>query len=134
MKNNFLNIVMAVLAGISIPAIPYTLFGMMVEKFGEDFFHLHPQFLAVILGLVLLCLGGYMTGKILGKGKCKILRPSLIVLVTPGLYLGIAGFVITFIIDSSIPKDGVIALSFMSLALICVTTPFTFWGYKRNIK
>ena len=134
MKNKILNIVMAVLAGVSIPAIPYALFLVMVEKLGDDFFHLDPQFVAIILGLLLLCLGGYTTGKILRKGKFNTLKKYCIVLVTPGLYLGIAGLVSEFLIDGKIPKDGLVALSFLSLALICITAPFTYWGYKSKFK
>ena len=115
---------MAILAGIFIPAVPYALFVVMVERLGEDYFHLHPQFVAIILGLVLLCLGGNTTGIILGKGKFNTLQKYHFVLVAPGLYLGLAGFVTNFLVDEKIPKDGVIALSILNLALTTGNTSF----------
>ena len=93
-----------------------------------------PQFGAIIIGSSLLCIGSYWTGKLLAQFKIDGVISPLIVFSTPGLYIGVAGFIINFLIDGKLAKDSIITLSIILLTLFAISAPFTIWGFKRNIK
>ena len=131
MKNKVLNTFFAILTGAAIPAIPYIAFVFIIDKVGEENFHLHPGFVAVILGTTLLGLGAYTSGRIIAKGNYNKVSLLHLFLVTPGIYLGGFGFLLTFLTDGRFSKDGVVALIIVSLALTGYSAPFTFWGYRK---
>ena len=134
MIKNFLKILSAIFSGVLIAGVPYGIFILIIEKYGSNSFHMDPQFVAVLLCISLLCLGSYWTGKLLAQFKIDDAISPLIIFSTPGLYIGIIGFIINYLIDGKLVKDGIIALSFILLAMFALSAPFTIWGFKKNIK
>ena len=134
MIRNFIKILSAISLGILIAAVPYGVFVLIIEKIGLNSFHMNPQLVAVMLGSSLLGFGGYCTGKLLAQFKIDGAISPLIVFSTPGLYIGVAGFIINFLIDGKLAKDSIITLSIILLTLFAISAPFTIWGFKRNIK
>ena len=134
MIKDFLKILSAIFSGVLIAAVPYGIFILIIDKFGSNSFHMDPQFVAVLLGSSLLCLGSYWTGKLLAQFKIGDAISPLIIFSTPGLYIGITGFIINYLIDGKLAKDGIIAMSFILLAMFALSAPFTIWGFKKNIK
>ena len=134
MKSKILNICSAILAGVSIPIIPYSIFVILINRVGEENFNLSPGFISVQIGLLLLCLGGYITGKILSKGNYRQNKNVIILLTTPGLYIGVGSFMTSILLEVKIPKDGIIALSLITVGLMITTTFFSFLGYRKRTK
>jgi hypothetical protein len=134
MTKNLLKTILAILLGISMIAIPYGIFILFIETIGPNSFHMNPHFIAILLGLALLGIGSYWTGKLLANFKVSAAMSPLIVLSAPGLYIGIAGFIINFIIDGGLAKDGLIALTSILFSTFAISAPFTMWGFKKNIK
>ena len=132
MKNKALNTFFAILTGAAIPAIPYITFVFIIDEVGEESFHLNPGFVAVILGITLLGLGAYTSGRIIAIGDYKKVSLLHLFLVTPGIYLGSFGFLLTILTDGRFSKDSVVALIILSLALTGYSAPITFWGYRKN--
>ena len=79
MMKNFLKILSAIFSGVLIAALPYGIFIFSIEKYGSNSFHMDPQFVAMILGSSLLCLGSYWTGKLLAQFKIDDAISPLIV-------------------------------------------------------
>ena len=133
MIKKILKILSAIFSGVLIAGVPYGLFILIIEKYGSNSFHMDPQFVATLLGSSLLCLGSYWTGKLLAQFKIDDAISPLIIFSTPGLYIGITGFIINFLIDGKLEKDGVIALTFILLSMFALSASFTIWGFKKNI-
>jgi hypothetical protein len=131
-KNRTTLILIAILAGCSVIAFPYAIFFFLIETFGEDIFLVDPMLISILMFVGLLVFGGYTSGKIFSRGNFEKLKPLYLFLVTPGIYVGIAGFIFNLIIDGSIPPDGLVALSSMAIFAIAISTPFTYWGFKKN--
>jgi len=100
MIKDFLKILSAIFSGVLIAAVPYGIFILIIDKFGSNSFHMDPQFVAVLLGSSLLCLGSYWTGKLLAQFKIGDAISPLIIFSTPGLYIGITGFIINYLVIS----------------------------------
>ena len=130
MKNFISRYLLAVVYGVAIPAIPYGSFVYLIHTIGEERFNLHPHFIAVILGITLLILGAYSSGKYLGKiyGSYSLVLVSL---STPGLYIGLGGIVISVIVDGGLSDSLATPLIIVTLILFSVSVPFSLLGYRK---
>ena len=115
-KDKLFTVFLAAFTGCVIFTLPYIIFIRLADNSSSGPFLTFLMLVSLLLSATLLKLVGLVSGRIVSNANFDNKDIVLFILAIPGLYIGLSGFVINYIIDGYIPIDGFIALTFMAIA------------------